>query len=281
MSSTRDRLTAGAVAAALATASIAALVLSYAYAVVSASGQQSDTAAMDTVYAGHTAQLAVLSLLGRVSIGLVLVVMVVCVGLALARGHARWAIGAVVVIVGANVTTQVLKRVLLDRPDFGLGILNSLPSGHTTVVASATAATLLVAPPALRPVLVLGGSVATTLTGASTIVAGWHRPSDIVAALAVCLAWAAIASLFLSRRLVRVRGTTLAALAGSAAGVIALGLLGVRPNDGWAGVTDAALVLGAVAVVVSVFTAAAATLAFDDDVSRETIDSPEPVLTQP
>ncbi len=31
----------------------------------------------------------------------------------------------------------------------------------------------------------------TTLTGASTVVAGWHRPADVVAALAVSLIWTA------------------------------------------------------------------------------------------
>lgn len=272
MSSTRDRVTARVVAVALAALSAGALLATYRYAVQTGSGQRFDDAAVDTVYAGRDARLAVLSVLGNVSIGAVLIAMVVCVGLALARGHVRWAIGAVVVIVGANVSTQVLKHLVLDRPDFGLNTLNSLPSGHTTVVASATAAMLLAAPPALRPVLVLGGAAATTLTASSTIVAGWHRPSDIAAALAVCLFWAAVASAFVSRRIVRVRATTSAALVGATAGVIALAVLGVRPTTGWDGFGAAALVLGAAGALVAVFTAAVAVLAFDDDVPRETFD---------
>lgn len=275
MSSTRDRVIARAVAATLAVLAAGVAVTTYRYAVQSSSGQQFDDAAMHTVYAGRDARLAILSVLGNVSIGAVVIVMIVSVGLALARGHVRWALGAVAVIVGSNVTTQLLKHLVLDRPDFGLSTLNSLPSGHTTVVASATAATLLAAPPALRPVLVLGGATATTLTASSTIVAGWHRPSDVVAALAVCLFWAAVASAVLSRRVVRPRATTAAALIGAAAGVIVLGVLGVRPTTGWAGLGEAALVLGAVAAMVAVFAAAAAILAFDDDVSRETFIDPD------
>lgn len=272
MFSIRDRVVARVVAGALAVLSAGVAAATYQYAVQTGSGQRFDAAAVNTVYAGRDARLAVLSVLGYVSIGAVVIAMIVSISLALARGHARWAMGAAVVIVGANVSTQVLKHLVLDRPDFGLLTLNSLPSGHTTVVASATAATLLAAPPALRPVVVLGGAIATTLTATSTIVAGWHRPSDIVAALAVCLFWAAVASAVVSRRIVWTRTTVPAAVVGAAAGVLALGVLGVRPTTGWGGVAEAALVLGAMAATVSVFVTAVAVLAFDDDVSRETFD---------
>lgn len=238
-----------------------------------ATGQRWDDAALDTVYAGRDTRLALLSVLGRVSIGLVLTVMVGCMAMALVRGRGQWAVAAVVVIAGANVTTQLLKRVLLDRPDLGLGTLNSLPSGHTTVVASATAAALLVVPPALRAPLALLGAAATTLTGASTIVAGWHRPSDVVAALAVSLLWAAGVSAVVSRRRVRVRGAALGSVVGAAGGLAVLVALGVRPVMGWDGVTDAAAVLGATAAVTALFTWAATTVGFDD-VPRET--SPDP-----
>ena len=232
-------------------------------------GQEYDEAAMNTVYAGRDARLAVLSVLGRVSIGLILVVMVACTLTALLRGRGQWAVGAVVVIAGANITTQLLKRVVLDRPDLGLGVLNSLPSGHTTVVASATAAALLVVSPGFRAPLALAGAAATTLTGASTIVAGWHRPSDIVAALAVSLGWAALVSLVVARRVVPVRGSAVGSLVGAAGGIIGLVALGVRPDMGWAGAVDAAAVLGAIALATAIFTWAATTLGFDD-VPRET-----------
>ncbi|MBC7596367.1 MAG: phosphatase PAP2 family protein, partial [Kineosporiaceae bacterium] len=249
MSPTRDRLVARLVAGATMVVSAGAGWATYRLAVSNGPGQRLDHDAMDTVYAGPDARLAVLRVLSNVSIGAVVVVMLLCVGLALARGHSQWAIGAVVVIAGANVTTQLLKRVVLDRPDFNLGILNSLPSGHTTVVASATAAMVLTAPPALRAVMILGGSAATTLTAASAIVAGWHRPSRVVAALAVTLLWAAAASAMLSRRVVHTRGATSAAMIGAAGGVIVLVVLGVGPTTGGDGFGGAALVLSGVAAL--------------------------------
>ena len=110
-----------------------------------------------------------------------------------------------------NVTTQLLKHAVLTRPDFGLGTLNSLPSGHTTVVASAVGASLLVAPRLWRPVIAVLGGFATTLTGASTIVAGWHRPSDVIAALAVSLIWTAGVALVLHGPAVPVLATMVGA----------------------------------------------------------------------
>jgi membrane-associated phospholipid phosphatase len=271
MSAARARR--AAVAVALGWVVVSALVL-WAVAEVAlgtATGQRWDDAALDTVYAGRDTRLTLLSGLGRVSIGLILAVMVGCMATALMRGRGQWAVAAVVVIAGANVTTQLLKQVVLTRPDVGFGTLNSLPSGHTTVVASATAAALLVVPPALRGVLAVVGAAATTLTGASTIVAGWHRPSDIIAALAVSLLWAAAVSAVVSRRLVRVRGAAAGSLVGAAGGLVVLAALGVRPVLGWDGVADAVAVLGATAVVTWLFTWAATTVGFDD-VPRETSD---------
>ena len=102
-------------------------------------GQRLDERAMRTVVAGRDTELTVLSLLGRVSIGAVLAVSIVCVVLAIMRGRVRLAVAALLVIAGANVTTQLLKEVVLERSALDVIAPNSLPSGHTTVVASAVA----------------------------------------------------------------------------------------------------------------------------------------------
>lgn len=104
-------------------------------------------------------------------------------------------------VVAANVTTQVLKA-LAHRPEFGVDLAraavgNSLPSGHTTVTASVAAALVLVLPGSLRGVAALAGTGLAALTGVATLSAGWHRPSDAVAALLVVGAWAAVAGLVL------------------------------------------------------------------------------------
>ena len=63
--------------------------------------------------------------------------------------------------------------------------LNSLPSGHTTMAASAAAAVFLMVSPRWRPLAgFLGGSFAVA-TGVSTLINQWHRPADVVAAFLV------------------------------------------------------------------------------------------------
>src|SRR5207245_1071112 len=99
------------------------------------------------------------------------------------------AVGAVLLIVGANLTTQLLKSVLV-RPVLGIdperaAAGNSLPSGHTTIAASVAVAVLLVVPAAVRGVSAVVGAVLTAAAGVATLSAGWHRSSDAVAALLV------------------------------------------------------------------------------------------------
>ena len=77
---------------------------------------------------------------------------------AVQRSRPELGVAAAATVVGANVTTQALKR-WLDRPDLlGLGGANSFPSGHVTVVASLAAGALLVSvrrasPPSRSPAL--------------------------------------------------------------------------------------------------------------------------------
>ncbi|WP_162891368.1 phosphatase PAP2 family protein [Aeromicrobium sp. A1-2] len=251
---------------ALGVAVVAAVVLlaTVRIALQSSRGQHWDNSAMTTVVAGNDAQLTLLSGLGYVSIGAIGLVAAGCVLVALLRGNLRLAVAAAVLIAGANITTQVLKRVLLDRPDFGLGVLNSLPSGHTTVVASATGAVLLVAPRVLRPVTAAVGGFATTLVGASTIVAGWHRPADVVAALAISLVWTGVLAAMIHGPRHPVTGTFVSSVVGCGSALVVLVAIGVRPAYGWVGFTQASLVLGAVTAVTVLFVVAAAAVSPDE-----------------
>ena len=226
------------------------------FALRTSQGQTWDQSAMRTVGAGREAHLTVLSVLGRVSIGLIVVVLVVCVAAALLRGRTDLAAGAVVVVGGANVTTQVLKHSLLSRPDFGFGVANSLPSGHTTVVASAVAAAVLVAPVVLRPMIALAGAAAVSMTGASTLVASWHRPSDVIAAMLVATVWLALVALVIRGTPSPQASEMLFALVGAMGAVVALIAIGVRPVLGWAGFFDAGFVLGAMALSTAAYVSA-------------------------
>ncbi|RIQ31218.1 phosphatase PAP2 family protein [Jiangella rhizosphaerae] len=133
-----------------------------------------------------------------VSVPFVVVVLGTVALIALLRRRWLLALQVIVLVGGANLTTQVLKHAVLDRPrladDTGpLG--NSLPSGHTTVAASVAAALLLVVPRRTRPAVAIVGAGYTAVTGVSTMVGGWHRPSDVVAAVTVVLAWAGLTTM--------------------------------------------------------------------------------------
>lgn len=94
----------------------------------------------------------------------------------------------------AVTSTYLLKHYLIVKPDLGVqeALSNSAPSGHTTFAAAAGAALFLAAPRFLRPTVALSAALATCLTGASTIINGWHRPADVVTAILVTAIWTVV-----------------------------------------------------------------------------------------
>ena len=100
------------------------------------------------------------------------------------------------VLVGAAAVTStyLLKHYLIVKPDLDVqeALSNSEPSGHTTFAAAAGAALFLAAPRFLRPTVALCAAFATCLTGASTIINGWHRPADVVTAILVTAIWTVV-----------------------------------------------------------------------------------------
>jgi len=136
-------------------------------------------------------------ILDVVSVPFLAVVIVVGMSISLIRGRGRDALAVAVVVAGANVTTQVLKYHVLERPDFtGAAQMhwNSLPSGHTTVAATVGAAALLATVPRWRWLATLLGFAYAGGTGISTMIGGWHRASDVVAAFFVVVAWILLVS---------------------------------------------------------------------------------------
>lgn len=127
----------------------------------------------------------------------VAVTLLVSMGVALARRRYAIAAATGVLVVGATLTTQVLKYQVLDRVG---GMQNALPSGHSTAALLWALGAVLVAPRAWRPAVTLVGMVVACTIGVGTIAGRWHRPSDVVAAACVCLGWAAGAVLLAALR---------------------------------------------------------------------------------
>lgn len=130
-------------------------------------------------------------LLDQITVPVLLGSLIVAVLVALVRRRASAAIGAVVLMAAANLTTQTLKHALLDRPDLGVtyDLANSFPSGHTTAAATVAAVLVLVTAPRWRPLVLVAGGGCAVLCGWATLTSGWHRPSDVLAAFAVVGAW--------------------------------------------------------------------------------------------
>jgi membrane-associated phospholipid phosphatase len=185
-----------------AAAQLAALALVHRVFVGTARGQLLDTAALDgnSIGRSHIEGL-VDSVLSAVTVASLVTATIAIGFIALMRGRVVLAAVATLLIVGANLTTELLSRIVV-RPDYAVDVEraaagNSLPSGHTTVAASVVVALVLVLPSRVRGLAGVVGTGYAVLVGVATLSAGWHRPSDSVAALLVVGAWAAVAGLLL------------------------------------------------------------------------------------
>lgn len=113
---------------------------------------------------------------------------------ALAFGRRREALAAVVVVAGANVTTQLLKG-LLAHPRFQpysgyhQPWSDAFPSGHMTAACSIAVALILAAPARLRPLAALVGLGFAAAVGLAVVALEWHYPSDVVGAILVAAGW--------------------------------------------------------------------------------------------
>jgi len=221
-------------------AGVCALVfgLLYVLAVRTGWGQTIDNAAL----AGRTARVDVLRatdrLLNTISISSLVLVGGVVVLIALVRGRPHLALMALVLVAGANVSSQILKHWVLSRPTLvdpdPLG--PSFPSGHSTVALSLGLAVVLVVPQSARVLAALGAFAYAALVGIGVVTAGWHRPSDVVGAYLVAITWAALATAFLLawQGTTRVRGPSRALepivppiIAGLGLALLAVGFLGL------------------------------------------------------
>ncbi|MDO4613618.1 MAG: phosphatase PAP2 family protein [Actinomycetaceae bacterium] len=207
-------------------------------------GQMWDGAAMEAVGGVLAPRISGYDrlLLAAVSVPTLVGLMVAAGIVALLRHRPALACRALVVIAASTVSTQVLKHLVLTRPDLGvtLGAPNSFPSGHVTAAATAATALTIVVTPRLRSVVAVAGAAWTTLMGYAVVLNGWHRPSDVLAAIGVVGVWtlalAPLEEADTARRAGRflVVAAAFIGVAGGLASVLAgirLGVMGLASSD--------------------------------------------------
>jgi membrane-associated phospholipid phosphatase len=139
-------------------------------------------------------------------LGALLILLGVACAIGLRYGRRREVIAAIVVVCGANLTTQLLKTTLehARHKAFEHGVElpwpNSFPSGHTTAAASIAVALLLVVPAAHRFAAAIVGLGIVASVGFSVVVLGWHYPSDVLGGLLVVGTWTFAALAWLRSR---------------------------------------------------------------------------------
>ncbi|UOX92563.1 phosphatase PAP2 family protein [Amycolatopsis sp. FBCC-B4732] len=142
--------------------------------------------------------------LSRITLVSLVAAVVVVALVGLLRRRLDLAFAAAGVIVAGQLVTQVLKRYVLPRPRLvevtGHYAANSLPSGHTTIAMTVLFAALIVVPYRWRGVTLFFLLSWAVGIGAYTVTAKWHRLSDTLAADAIALALACLASWWLARR---------------------------------------------------------------------------------
>lgn len=182
--------------------SLAGLILSYRFFVKTTTGQFIDESALvEAEVARERIGTQTAQMLDLLPLTSVVIATLVVLFVTLARRRWKAAGIAIVAMAGANLSTQLIKAFLPDRPDLGVNTLalNSLPSGHSTLAASAAAAVFLVVSPRWRPAAAFVGGSYAIMAGISTLINQWHRPADVVAAFFVVAFWTALAALLVMR----------------------------------------------------------------------------------
>jgi membrane-associated phospholipid phosphatase len=118
----------------------------------------------------------------------------VVVLIALLRGRPRIAAAVGLIMLAANVTTQLLKPLLAQpRAAFLLGqppvSAASWPSGHATAAMSLALCCVIVAPARRRPYVAVLGAAFAVAVCYSFLELEWHYPSDVFGGFLVAATW--------------------------------------------------------------------------------------------
>jgi membrane-associated phospholipid phosphatase len=126
------------------------------------------------------------------------------IAVALLRRRPRTAAAVAIVLLGANVTTQLLKPALASERwsslllDVGQVAPAAWPSGHATASMSIALCAVLVAPARWRPLVAVLGALFAVAVTFSFLTLSWHYPSDVLGGFLVATLWTLLAVAVLS-----------------------------------------------------------------------------------
>ena len=113
--------------------------------------------------------------------------------LAFARKRPGLAIVIAAILLGANVTTQLLKPLLAAPRAVPAGVEEiapgAWPSGHATAAMSLALCSVLAAPVRLRPAVAALGVAFAVAVSYSFLALNWHYPSDVFGGFLVASVW--------------------------------------------------------------------------------------------
>jgi membrane-associated phospholipid phosphatase len=117
---------------------------------------------------------------------------------AVLRGRPRVAIAIGVILLGANLTTHLLKPLLAQpRPASAFTSTPiraaSWPSGHATAAMSFALCAVLAAPGRIRPFVAALGAAFAVAVSYSFLALGWHYPTDVLGGFLMAGMWTLLA----------------------------------------------------------------------------------------
>jgi len=188
-------------------AAIAAVLAAVTYVVLvhTSLGHRFDNAALlGSLQQGNSTRLLDASILRRITADSFAVVLVILVAFGLVRRRVRLGVGVALAAAGAVIGTDLLRKVVLDRPFLVRGDsvypVNTFPSGHTATAIACALALVVISPPAWRGIsAVLAGSYAW-FTATAVQTAGWHRPSDAIGAALLGFAAVTVVTAYVAKR---------------------------------------------------------------------------------
>jgi membrane-associated phospholipid phosphatase len=111
------------------------------------------------------------------------------------RGRLERAVAIFGILIGANLTTQLLKPVLAQTRITTQVAGNahvasaSWPSGHATAAMALALCAVLASPARYRPRVAAAGAAFAIVVSYSFLELGWHYPSDVLGGFLVAVTW--------------------------------------------------------------------------------------------